>query len=109
MWFASGRPGALCAAVSCAPIMPSISSCGATPISPAIGRVLPPAHFVIGLLDPERLNRLVAENVVPVVGLRSVDAFQGLFPIICNDCSGLVVVADRIFRSHHQVLMVVIR
>jgi hypothetical protein len=35
--------------------------------------------------------------------LRSADAFQGLFPIICNDCSGLV--ADRIFRAHHQVLM----
>jgi hypothetical protein len=46
--------------------------------------VLPLAHFVIGLLDPERLNRLVAENVVPVVGLRSADAFQGLFRIICN-------------------------
>ena len=56
--------------------------------------VLPLAHFVIGLLDPERLNRLVAENVVPVVGLRSADAFQGLFPIIGNDCSGLVVIAD---------------
>ena len=40
-----------------------------------------------------------------VVGLRSADAFQGIFPIIGNDCSGLVVIADRIFRAHHQVLM----
>src|ERR1700730_9211504 len=30
--------------------------------------VLPLAHFLIGMLDPERLKRLVAENVVPVVG-----------------------------------------
>jgi hypothetical protein len=50
--------------------------------------VLPLAHFLIGMLDPERLKRLVAENVVPVVGLRSADAFQGLFPIIC--ISGLI-------------------
>ena len=35
-----------------------------------------------GALHSERFNRLVAENVVPVVGLRSADAFQGLFSII---------------------------
>ena len=40
-----------------------------------------------------------------VVGLRSADAFQGIFPIIGNDCSGLLVVADRIFRAHRQVLL----
>src|ERR1700730_2674048 len=57
------------------------------------------------MLDRERLNRLVAEKVGPVVGLRSADAFQGFFPIIGNDGSGLLVVADRIFRAHHQVLM----
>jgi hypothetical protein len=51
--------------------------------------VLPLAHFLIGMLDRERLKRLVAENLVPVVGLRSADAFQGLFPIIGNDRSGL--------------------
>src|SRR2546427_12876297 len=39
---------------------------------------LPLAHFLIGMHDPERLKRLVAENVVPVVGLRSADAFQGV-------------------------------
>ena len=55
--------------------------------------VLPLAHFLMGMLDPERLNRLVAQNMVPVVGLRSADAFQGLFPIIGNDRSGLLVVA----------------
>jgi hypothetical protein len=32
-------------------------------------------------------------------GLRSAYAFQGLFPIIGNDRSGLLVVADRIFRA----------
>ena len=51
--------------------------------------VLPRSHFVIGLLDPERLNRLVAENVVPVVGLRSADAFQGLLTaVLRRSCWG---------------------
>jgi hypothetical protein len=50
------------------------------------------------------LNRLIAENVVPVVGLRSADAFQGLFPIIGNDRSGLLVVADRV-RGVSRVML----
>src|SRR5258707_1002856 len=57
--------------MSCAAIMPSISSCGAIPISPVIAALYCLARTsLIGLLDPERLNRLVAENGIPAM-LRS--------------------------------------
>jgi hypothetical protein len=40
------------------------------------GAVLAISRVFIGILHPKRLNRLVRENVVPVVGLRSANALQ---------------------------------
>jgi hypothetical protein len=72
---------------------------------PPTARTIAAGALPIRMLDRERLKRLIAENLVPLVGLRSADAFQGLFPIIGNDRSGLLVVADRFFALIHQVLM----
>src|SRR5580693_1326350 len=58
--------------------------------------------------EPERLNGLLRENVVPVIGLRSPDMLQGAprgMGVVGNDRGVLLVFASRIFRAHHQVLM----
>jgi hypothetical protein len=45
----------------------------------APARAWPPAHVagLAGLLEPERLNGLIGQNVVPMIGLRSANAFEG--------------------------------
>ena len=67
-------------------------------------------------LDPPGSFSLVAPKADPpwtpprIIKVPSPEAMSHeFFPIIGNDCSDLVVIADRIFRAHHQVLMVVIR
>jgi hypothetical protein len=37
--------------------------------------------ILVGMLEPERLNRLVGKNVIPTIGLRSSDAFQRALPV----------------------------
>jgi hypothetical protein len=49
------------------------------------------------MLNPERLNSLINENVVPVVRLRSADEFQGVLQImrvIGNDRRGFLYNQD---------------
>src|SRR5580693_7972490 len=58
--------------------------------------------------EPERLNGLLRENVVPVIGLRSPDMLQRTprgMGVGGNHRGSLLVFASRFIRAHHQVLM----
>src|ERR1700730_19058291 len=58
--------------------------------------------------EPERLNGLLRENVVPVIGLRSPDMLQCALRgmgVVGDDRDVLLVFAGRFIRAHHQVLM----
>jgi hypothetical protein len=41
------------------------------------GAQLPITRFLVGVLEPQGLTRLIGEQVVPVVRLRSANSFQG--------------------------------
>src|ERR1700730_17541407 len=58
--------------------------------------------------EPERLNGLLRENVVPVIGLRPPDMLQCALRgmgVVGDDRDVLLVFAGRFIRAHHQVLM----
>src|ERR1700730_13599799 len=57
--------------------------------------------------EPERLNGLLRENVVPVIGLRSPDMLQCAprgMGVVGSDRGVILVFASRFIRAHHQVL-----
>jgi hypothetical protein len=58
--------------------LPSISSLGAMPTSASTVALYCRSRVSLSeYADPERIDGLIGENVVPIVGLRPTHAFQG--------------------------------
>jgi hypothetical protein len=67
--------------------------------------ILPATSFLTEIFEPQSLNGLIGENIVPGVGLRSTDAFQSALPIIGvvgHDSLWLIATRSGFFSRHLQ-------